>query len=437
MKISITILFTLFTLLNTVSAQNGWDWGTDKVTAARKYQFVKTYMSAKKYEECRPALNWLLVNTPNLNVSLYKRAEAVYKKVEASAKNPAEKKVLQDSLLWVFDTWIEKFTTPQSASAVNNKKGLVYYTYYYNRPDKDLNVLTSFYKKVIDENGVKVSSYNVECYIYLIVDQKTKQSIDEKAVLEAFSYAMNMLQKQVDDTSLKQSYRDYASASQKRVVAKVVKSVTMTCEQLKAYYQPLIEANKTDVAMINAARMFMSQNKCTSDAYYLQLLKYHVAQSPSAEIYHYIAQVELQQQKYAETVVYLNKAIDIETSDEKKATYILELGQVYTKQGKRSQARSSFRKVIATGYKKAKAHELIGDLYYNSASICETKDEVVARSIYIAAYLEYQKAGNTSKMTSAKQQFPSMDSIFGQNKNVGDIVNTGCWINENVALQKR
>ena len=29
-------------------AQSGWDWGDDKITAQRKYQYVQTYM--KSYE---------------------------------------------------------------------------------------------------------------------------------------------------------------------------------------------------------------------------------------------------------------------------------------------------------------------------------------------------------------------------------------------------
>ena len=76
-------------------------------------------------------------------------------------------------------------------------------------------------------------------------------------------------------------------------------------------------------------------------------------------------------------------------------------------------------------------------MYYGSGNDCANSDEITARSIYIAAYLEYEKAGNTQKMNNAKKQFPSMEDIFVKSKKEGDIVNTGCWINKDVPLKKR
>ena len=85
-----------------VFAQNGWDWGTDKIAATRKYQYLTTYMQSKRYQECRSATNWLLVNAPNLNVDLYKRASVVYKEC-AKVSEGEDLVVVQDSALLVYD----------------------------------------------------------------------------------------------------------------------------------------------------------------------------------------------------------------------------------------------------------------------------------------------------------------------------------------------
>ena len=49
----------------------------------------------------------------------------------------------------------------------------------------------------------------------------------------------------------------------------------------------------------------------------------------------------------------------------------------------------------------------------------------------------YRRAGLGDKANQAKAQFPSMEEIFNENLEVGESLNTGCWINENVTLSKR
>ena len=73
----------------------------------------------------------------------------------------------------------------------------------------------------------------------------------------------------------------------------------------------------------------------------------------------------------------------------------------------------------------------------HSPKRCSSDDFLRKKSIYIAAYNMYQKAGNTSKMNLAKQQFPTIEEIFVRNRKEGEQINTACWINETVSLTKR
>ena len=49
----------------------------------------------------------------------------------------------------------------------------------------------------------------------------------------------------------------------------------------------------------------------------------------------------------------------------------------------------------------------------------------------------FKRAGLNNKAAQAKAQFPSMEEIFNENLEVGESLNTGCWINEKVTLSKR
>ena len=65
------------------------------------------------------------------------------------------------------------------------------------------------------------------------------------------------------------------------------------------------------------------------------------------------------------------------------------------------------------------------------------KSRVNDRLVFIAAYNMYRRAWLGDKASQAKAQFPSMEEIFNENLEVGESLNTGCWINENVTLSKR
>lgn len=67
----------------------------------------------------------------------------------------------------------------------------------------------------------------------------------------------------------------------------------------------------------------------------------------------------------------------------------------------------------------------------------EEKSQVDDRLVFIAAYGEYQKAGNTAQMAKAKEQFPSIADIFSQGYEEGQSMTVGCWINTSVKLARR
>lgn len=85
----------------------------------------------------------------------------------------------------------------------------------------------------------------------------------------------------------------------------------------------------------------------------------------------------------------------------------------------------------------SKAYTHIGNLYLNSQECYGQQSLVQDRSIFLAAYKMYEKAGNTSAMETAAKQFPSAEEIFNENKELGQQITVGCWINETVTLQKR
>ncbi|MEM9326514.1 MAG: hypothetical protein AAGA85_12695, partial [Bacteroidota bacterium] len=101
-------------------------------------------------------------------------------------------------------------------------------------------------------------------------------------------------------------------------------------------------------------------------------------------------------------------------------------------------ARRFARKILAQHPGHELAHELIGDLYFDSYYNCKKGiSRVEDRAIFIAAYRQYELAGAAEKMNLAKEQFPSGQEIFEDLFSVNEVFTVGCWVNESVRLDKR
>ena len=116
----------------------------------------------------------------------------------------------------------------------------------------------------------------------------------------------------------------------------------------------------------------------------------------------------------------------------------LRKAQVYQVIGNKRKSRDNARKSISLNTSNPDAYKLIGNLYMSSYDDCrEGKSRVQDRLVVIAAYNIFKSGGLTSQANQAREQFPSMEEIFNENMEVGESMNTGCWINETVTLNKR
>ena len=106
--------------------------------------------------------------------------------------------------------------------------------------------------------------------------------------------------------------------------------------------------------------------------------------------------------------------------------------------GRKTTSRDFARKALASDPSNSGAYKLIGDLYMNSFDDCKQGvSKVQDRSIFIAAYNMYKRAGSSTGMVNAKAQFPSIDEIFSEGYKEGQSLSTGCWVGESVSLERR
>lgn len=429
MKHIITLLITL--TLSSSFATDTWNWGSNEKEAKGTWQYLVTLMDAKEEVKAGTPCNWLLVNAPELHVALYKYAERVYKAKIKAEKSKEVKKVLQDSLLSIYDTRITLFGDEVN---VLNRKGKVAWRYQYKDKSKHAD-LYAMYKSIYENSEAKAYDANLFYYFSAAARQKKAGNLTEAQLLDLYS-------------TLDEDFAARATASPKHaekiagyrteIDKELNKYIVVDCDFVQSNYGPQF-SKEPSLALAKKTQSLLLKNKCISNDLFVTTTNYIIEQEgPTYANLKTLANIYLQQDKTNEAYTTYQKAIEVCEVDTKKAGVYMTLAKLDMKNGKKVSSKSNILKAIALDNALGtEGHNLIGSLYMSSANECSTGDPLQDRLVYIAAYNEFKKAHNTSKMNTAKQQFPSMEDIFVHNKKVGETMATGCWVHETVALQKR
>ena len=211
----------------------------------------------------------------------------------------------------------------------------------------------------------------------------------------------------------------------------------------------IVETNYDDTApvsvyspeVINLAKKIFQLSitgKCTSSDIALEAAKIMLSSEPDFAIAKFIASREQANKHYDVSLNYYDKAIEVTQDNNQKAEIYFNKAQLYMVIGNKEKSRKNAKLSISVKPDNPNAYKLIGNLYMTSYDDCkESKSRVEDRLVFIAAYNMFKKGGLISQANQARQQFPSMEELFNENLEIGQTMNTGCWIKENVVLNKR
>ena len=126
MKAKILFVGLIATLcFNVANAQ--WNWPDDRETAEEKNALYTDNFKQGNYRVAANHLQWLLVNAPNLNKSIYINGVKIYDGLASEESDAAQKVVFQDSVLTLYDLRIQYFG---EEGKVLNRKAFDAYKYF-------------------------------------------------------------------------------------------------------------------------------------------------------------------------------------------------------------------------------------------------------------------------------------------------------------------
>ncbi len=450
------LILVLFVNSFYLLAQPGWNWPEDKAAAEEKNVLYTDYLKQQNCDAAVEHLDWLIDNVPNLHVSIYQNGIKIYRCLIDKEEDPIRKNELIQKSLSLFDGRIENFGRE---AYVKNRKVTFAYTFY--RSDKtQYEMLYNMFKDAYELNGNKIGNSNLVAFMDIVRKHKlTSKTISDDEVLNIYDNISNTISfKIINEPKNEIRLRKYQDNVDKLLTATITvdcnfventlgpKLIELTSaptdEIVQTDYETLtpVDITYSDEVVNLAKKIFQLSitGKCTSSEIALEAAKIMFTNEKDFAIAKFIAGREQANKNYESALQYYDGAIESSNDNAQKSEIYLNKAQLYAVIGNKNKSRNNARRSISLNSKNSDAYKLIGNLYMGSFEECrEGKSRVQDRLVFIAAYNIFKSGGLAAQANQAREQFPSMEEIFNENMEVGESMNTGCWINETVTLNKR
>jgi len=435
------VLYTLgMMLLATIAfAQNGWNWPEDP---AKKKEVQSTYTlyndsyRAGNYDEAKEPLEKLLTEQPKLNRSIYINGVKIYKETWKTEKDANKKAAAAAKVISLWDARFANY--PNDETKYIDRMAINAFQMLYNDGTKTQYLLDIF-QKTIDTKG-NSTNYAVPKYYLLTaklaVSRKLEMSNDK--ILEIYNQGMKILDAQIANLKSKNKSTAKLESAKDEMDKELAKLGVIDCAFIVDKLVPEFEKNPDDAELANKIFSFAFNGGCTTEPWFTNAAIKFFESSPNYGVAYLLATRFLKEEKYDISKDYFLKAVELTDDNTDKAKALKQIASLARSQNNKPEAREYALKTIEAEPSTASdMYTMIGELYLGSTECDKKKSQIDDRARFIAAYDMFVKAGNRSRMKVARENFPAYSDIFTANREEGEKVKVGCWIQTTVSLQRR
>src|SRR6478736_8883807 len=229
---SIVMLLAAALAGNAAFAQCKEGWPAEKAKAEESVAVYGDAMKQGNYRGATAGLQWMLTNAPKWNTKLYIDGAEVYDKLAEKETDAAKKKVLVDSLMWMYDQRIKN--CGDEANVLNRK---VYASYRYNIKDKDkVAELLAQYDKVYEISGNNVTDVNLVAYMNTVLGNFVMlKNLTDDQILQRYDKIQNVIDVKIKDALAKgkTADADKLKGYKSNIDDLLIKMVKVDCEFVK------------------------------------------------------------------------------------------------------------------------------------------------------------------------------------------------------------
>lgn len=371
------------------------------------------------------ALNWIIANAPDLHESVYLFGVKLLK--TKITKEPEEQKYLSE-LMSLYDFRIQYFG---NEIKVLNRKA--YDAYKYLRSDTSKSdMIVEMFDYLYQNEKEELKTNLLLPYFNLKISQLKSGKIDDKELIRDYQNISEVIQYKSDHDG------ENLEKIQKLIDAQLVKYLNIECDDLNN----LIAKGEGENSMNpQKAKLIISlalAYGCNKEPVFFQAIKVVYEDQPSQKLASLLAAYHLNNKEFDISIIYFTQALQLTNDDNERSAVYFDMAKTYYLAGNKINARKMAYEALKFNPENLQCYRLIGDMYFNSYDECKKgKSRVKDRSVFYAAYEKYALANDKVKMASAVQQFPTMDIIHTENFEEWQMINTGCWMQENVKIRRR
>ena len=442
-KVRKVVPFVLFLLLSVFSLQEaasqpGWNWPNDSLKKEKAIEYnalYSDYCSQNNYRAARAPFVWLIQNAPDLNKSLYINGVKIYENLADQEQDPAQKAALQDSVMLLYDQRIQYFG---QEAYVLNRKAIDAYKFYRKDPKK-YQMLYKLMTRAFALNGNKVSKVNLQGYMDVISRyKKAGGALTDLQVVDLYDQIVSILNNQ--EKAAKKAGKSLKSYDllRKNISRIFERTVDIDCAYVAEKLAPRLRANPDDLQTAENIYKLSIKLKCFKLDVFVQAARVVYKHSPSFFLAKTIGKDLLARKDYDDAKQYLDDAFNRAKDNEDKADILMLKAALYQQKTLNAKAREQAFMALKFDPGRKEAYSFVGNLYYNSYKLCKKgASQLDDRAVFFAAYDMFQKAGDKKGMALAKQQFPTVETAFTENKYAGDPIKVNCWINITTTIRIR
>lgn len=433
------VLFTFLSLMVGTSVFAQFKWPEDpekKKEAQTAYTLYDDSYKQGNYDAAKPHLEKLLTQWPDLSKSIYINGIKIYKEIWKKEKDEAAKTAAAEKVMNLYDKRFEYFQGEEKKSI--DRKAIDAFMFFYKDGDRTQYLLDMFAKtyEVKGDNAFyPVGRYYMNTAALAFA---RKIGISDNEILDIYNRTTQHIDSQIAKAKSKnQSTKKYDEIKQ-AIDEKLADLNLINCDFIVDKLVPEFEQNPGDAELANKIFVFAFDGGCTDEAWFVSAAERVFESDPNFGVAKLLGARYAKDEDYDKAMEYFQKASELTDDNTDKGSVLKQMASINRIRGNKVEARKFAVQTMEVDPTLAgEMNEMIGDMIMSSSECDKQQSQVDDRARFIAAYDYYQKSGNRLKMSQAQAQFPTIGDIFTANKEEGQSISVGCWIQKTVKLARR
>jgi tetratricopeptide (TPR) repeat protein len=246
-------------------------------------------------------------------------------------------------------------------------------------------------------------------------DEEKKAEYKKRLITEYFKLSEYVSKGEMDPETI-----DFLSI----YMEKAITDCESLLPEINTFMKDLPSEKEAKKGMVKNFMSLIEKQECTDSKEYSMLVDTIIAIDPSVDAVLAKAKLLLAQNKTSEAINTFEKALGMSKDADQKSDIELEIAMAYFRAGSYKAAHNAGIRV--SGKNSGKGYEIAAKSVHALMNDCGVSTFDRKANNYYAVELA-QKSGNSSLVNKYKQECPTNNDLFNEDKEAGEKVTLSCW----------